>query len=84
VNVRVGPYLVDFFWPEQRLVVETDGWVVHGRRAAFESDRMRDATLQARGFAVLRFTWRHVISECTRVVVAIAQVLALRSHSANR
>jgi very-short-patch-repair endonuclease len=84
VNVRVGNYLVDFFWPEQRLILETDGWAVHRRRTAFESDRMRDATLQARGFAVLRFTWRQVMNESPRVLVTIGQVLALRSHSTGR
>jgi very-short-patch-repair endonuclease len=81
VNVRVGPYLVDFLWSEQRLVVETDGWGAHGHRGAFERDRMRDAMLEARGYAVMRFTWRQVKNESSRVVVAIAQVLALRSHS---
>jgi very-short-patch-repair endonuclease len=81
VNVRVGPYLVDFLWSGPRVVVETDGWAAHGHRGAFERDRMRDATLQARGYAVLRFTWRQVRNEPVRVAVAIAQVLALRSHS---
>jgi very-short-patch-repair endonuclease len=84
VNVHVDRYLVDFFWPDQRLIVETDGWAAHRRRSAFESDRMRDATLQARGFAVLRFTWRQVMHDSARVLVTIAQVLALRSHSAMR
>ncbi|HKH16310.1 MAG TPA: type IV toxin-antitoxin system AbiEi family antitoxin domain-containing protein [Solirubrobacteraceae bacterium] len=78
-NVRIGPYLLDFLWREQRLVVETDGWAAHGHRGAFERDRMRDATLQARGYAVLRFMWRQVKYDTVRVVVAIAQVLALRS-----
>ena len=34
VNVRVGPYLVDFLFREQRLAVETDGWqaIVADRR----------------------------------------------------
>ena len=82
VNVRMGPYLVDFLWSAERLVVETDGWKAHGHRGAFERDRMRDAMLGARGFAVLRFTWRQVKNETARVTVAIAQVLALRSQSA--
>ncbi len=42
----------------QRLIVETDSWRAHGHRAAFESDRARDAALQAAGLRVVRFTWR--------------------------
>jgi very-short-patch-repair endonuclease len=78
VNQRVLGHEVDFHWPEQRLVVETDGWRVHGRRRAFEDDRARDARLHAAGWIVLRFTWRQVIRETLLVTVRIAQVLALR------
>ena len=58
VNVRIGPYEVDFLWRSQRVIVETDGFRHHGNRLAFESDRARDAQLQARGYTVLRFTYR--------------------------
>ena len=47
---------VDFFWPEQRLIVETDGRGTHLTPAAFERDRARDARLLALGYRVLRFT----------------------------
>jgi very-short-patch-repair endonuclease len=60
VNARVGPYEVDFLWRDQRVIVETDSWRHHGDRAAFETDRARDAHLQSRGFRVLRFTWRQI------------------------
>jgi hypothetical protein len=30
VNVRIGPYEVDFRWRDQRLIVETDGYATHG------------------------------------------------------
>ncbi len=49
---------VDFFWPKQRLVVETDSWRAHGHRAAYENDRAKDAALTAIGLRVVRFTWR--------------------------
>jgi hypothetical protein len=47
----------DFHWPAQRLIVETDGFDSHGTRAAFESDRAKDADLTAAGYRVVRFTW---------------------------
>jgi predicted transcriptional regulator of viral defense system len=48
----------DFHWPSHRLIVETDGWESHKTRAAFESDRAKDAALTAAGYRVVRFTWR--------------------------
>jgi very-short-patch-repair endonuclease len=49
---------VDFHWPQQGLIVETDSWSAHGSRAAYERDRARDAALRAMGMRVVRFTWR--------------------------
>ena len=51
---------VDLYWPAHRLIVELDGYETHGTRRAFESDRRRDAALQAAGYRVLRFTHRDV------------------------
>jgi very-short-patch-repair endonuclease len=48
----------DPYWPAHRLIVETDGWESHRTRAAFESDRAKDAALTASGYRVVRFTWR--------------------------
>jgi very-short-patch-repair endonuclease len=73
-QVIIGPYTVDFLWPERRLVVEVDGWETHGTRSAFEDDRARDADLKVRGFDVVRFTWRQV-TETPAVVVATLRAL---------
>ena len=81
VNARVGPYEADAAWPAERVIVEVDGWAAHGHRGAFERDRARDADLQARGYVVLRFTWRQVVDEPLLVTARIAQVLALRTTS---
>ncbi len=56
VNQRVHGYLVDFYWPEHRLVVETDSWTYHRGSVAFEDDRARDLALRARGIEVRRYT----------------------------
>jgi very-short-patch-repair endonuclease len=75
VNARVGRYEVDFLWRDRHLIVETDGFAYHGSRAVFESDRLRDADLQSRGFRVLRFTYRQV-KDRTPVVAALRPLLA--------
>jgi very-short-patch-repair endonuclease len=36
-NVRLHGHEVDRYWPDQRLVVEFDGWSTHSSRTAFES-----------------------------------------------
>jgi very-short-patch-repair endonuclease len=48
VNVVAEGFEIDFSWPEQRLIVETEGHRHHGTRAAFERDRERDALLSGR------------------------------------
>jgi very-short-patch-repair endonuclease len=76
-NVPLGPYVVDFLWPDHRLVVEVDGFAFHSSRAAFERDRARDADLQARGYRVIRITWRQLQREPHAVVARLAAALAL-------
>jgi very-short-patch-repair endonuclease len=75
VNSVVGPYTVDFVWPAQRLVVETDGWVAHRGRQAFEDDRERDLYLRSVGYEVLRLSWRQVVEEPDRVVALLLRFL---------
>ncbi len=79
VNHTVGPYEIDFAWPDQRVLVEVDGWRTHGHRLAFERDRARDAELAAMGYVVLRFTWRQVRDNPLLVAARIAQALAHRT-----
>ena len=79
VNTRVLGIEVDFFWPAQRLIVETDGRETHLTVHAFEEDRRRDAALQAAGFRVVRFTWRRVLSEPGAVAATLESLLTLES-----
>ncbi len=75
INARLGHFEVDFLWPAQRLIVEVDGFRFHSSRGAFERDRARDAELVARGYRVVRVTWRQIVHEPYAVVGRIAQVL---------
>ncbi len=76
VNHRVGRFKPDFVWRPQRLIVETDGWRAHGTRAAFERDRVRDASLTASGWRVVRITWRRLRNEPAVVAAQLALLLA--------
>jgi very-short-patch-repair endonuclease len=78
LNVRVGPFIVDFLWPAERLVVEVDGWESHRTRSAFEADRARDTRLKLMGYEVLRFTWRRVTQQPAQVASGLRTVLGSR------
>jgi predicted transcriptional regulator of viral defense system len=75
VNSRVEGFEVDFCWPDERLIVETDGRQ-HATLAAFGRDRAKDALLTARGWRVMRFTKRQLRRNPDEVA---ALVLSARS-----
>ena len=59
VSVRrqknIGNYIVDFFVPSHRIVIELDG-SQHGKPENKEDDRKRDADMRQLGIRVLRYT----------------------------
>jgi Protein of unknown function (DUF559) len=75
VNLFVAGFEVDVIWAEQRLVVELDGYAFHGNRAAFERDRVRDASLQLAGYRVLRVTHRRLEWEPAAVAAMVRSSL---------
>jgi very-short-patch-repair endonuclease len=77
-NVLVAGLTVDVYWPEWKLVVELDGEPYHRPPSAFETDRVRDATLQKIDIRVLRVTGKRMDSEPGAV---LADILALRRIS---
>jgi very-short-patch-repair endonuclease len=81
-NTMLHGHLVDFLWPDQRLIVEVDGYGTHGNRQAFESDRRRDQIHIAAGYVVVRITWSQLQDEPVAVAVRIAQALARRAKAA--
>lgn len=62
--IRVGEeiFVVDFAWPEARLVVETDGDAFHSSPRRRAADKRRDRRLRAIGWSVIRVAWEHLQS----------------------
>ena len=54
---------VDFFYPEQGLVIEVDGYSSHGNRQAWQHDLQRQNDLVIAGLKVLRYSWWDVCNE---------------------
>jgi very-short-patch-repair endonuclease len=82
VNACIEGKEVDFLFPEQRLVVETDSWRYHKTRRAFENDRARDAVLARAGYRTLRFTDTHIEHDPAGVAATIAAALAPSARAA--
>jgi very-short-patch-repair endonuclease len=79
VNVRVHGRLVDFYWPEQRLAVETDSWDYHRGSVSFEEDHDRDLELRARGFTTRRYTGDQLEAAPQAVAANLREALGLAS-----
>ena len=66
----IGPYVVDFYLPEIRLVIEVDG-SQHLVDAGMEADARRTAYLESLGLKVIRFDNRQVLLETHTVLEVI-------------
>lgn len=74
-----GKGRVDFWYPDERVIVELDGRRFHLRIAAFEADRRRDLLALAEGIETVRITHRQLATEANVVMTALAAVLAGRT-----
>jgi very-short-patch-repair endonuclease len=66
----IGNYILDFYCPEEKLIVELDGQV-HDNFVNQEYDRKRAEFLESLGFKVLRFENHLVFEQLDMVLEAI-------------
>ena len=71
----IGRYIVDFYCPARRLVIELDG-DSHYTQEGMAYDQVRDAYMMSIGIQVLRFTNQQVMQEMDAVVEMIGDELA--------
>jgi len=79
VNHRVHGHRIDFYWPEQRLAVETDSWEYHRGSVAFEDDHARDLELRAHGITTRRYTGDQLEAAPEAVVADLGEALGADS-----
>ena len=72
----IGDYIVDFFCPRAKLVIEVDGGQ-HSSNEIVEDDRIRDEYMSSLGLRVLRFTNIEVLKRVEGVVESIEQEIPL-------
>lgn len=68
----IGPYVVDFFCPQRKLVIELDG---HSHDTTAPADLEREKYLQQQGLRVIRFGNDEVIRDVDRVAEAVCGAL---------
>lgn len=76
VGLPFGTVRLDAAIPDLRIAVELDGAAFHGSAEARERDLRRDAALAARGWVVLRFSYRRLRREpeaCRREILAVCR-----------
>ncbi|MFL5826215.1 MAG: type IV toxin-antitoxin system AbiEi family antitoxin domain-containing protein [Thermoleophilaceae bacterium] len=76
VNANVEGLEVDFYWPEQQVVLEVDGFEYHRTRHAFETDHQRTAILEDAGLILRRATWWQLTEEPLVLTARLARALA--------
>lgn len=71
--------VVDFAYPNVKLVIEADSFEWHSGRKEFVHDRIRGNRLVAMGYRVLRVTWTQLINDPDGVIAAIRAGFAAAS-----
>lgn len=70
----VNGYEVDFYWPELKLVVETDGWTYHRTPAKQASDNARSHKHFRAGLLPIRFSHWEIAHDPAAVRDTLAEV----------
>jgi very-short-patch-repair endonuclease len=76
VALPFGTVHLDAAIPELLVDVEMDGMAFHDSPQARERDRRRDVALSARGWVVLRFSYRRLTQDpagCRREILAVCR-----------
>jgi very-short-patch-repair endonuclease len=66
----IGNYIVDFYCPKARLIIELDGGQ-HYTSEGIEANKIRDEYMKRQGLKVLRFSDRDVFANLSLVIEKI-------------
>ena len=76
----IGDYIVDFYAPKAKLIIEVDG-SQHMQGRQIEKDKLRNRYLATVGLKVLRFNNREVLEETDAVAEAIYRTVEKHLNS---
>lgn len=70
----IGGYILDFYCPEYKLIIELDGGV-HNKVEAREYDKIRDTYFRELGYRTIRFLNSEVENKIEKVLIKIRNYL---------
>jgi very-short-patch-repair endonuclease len=70
-QVRIDRWRVDFWFPDARVAVETDGARFHASAAKRARDAEKDAALTALGVTIVRVRWANVTQRAAEVAATL-------------
>jgi very-short-patch-repair endonuclease len=76
----IGPYIVDFYCPEQSLVIEVDG-ESHADADQIVKDKQREAYMQSLGLRVIRYINDDIMKNLGGVLEDLAERISSRLTS---
>lgn len=80
-QVRLGRWPVDFYFPDERVAVETDGRRYHASAAKRRRDARKDRDIEALGVLLLRLMWADVADRPSDVASVLNATLHTRRVS---
>jgi hypothetical protein len=79
INVWLNGREVDALFPNERVIVECDGYDFHSDRHSFESDRRNDVIALTSGYVTVRITWEQLLNEPAALAAHLRRILAQRA-----
>ena len=71
-QISIGPYVVDIYCPEEKLIVELDG-EIHFNEEAIKYDKERTVFLESLGLRVIRFENNEVLKNTEYVLTKVKE-----------
>jgi very-short-patch-repair endonuclease len=81
INTHLLGFEIDVLFPDERVIVELDGWDFHSDRRSFERDRDRDPELLVVGYVTVRTTWERLTQRGAYEAARLHKILRDRRPS---
>jgi hypothetical protein len=81
-DVIVNGREADAYFPNEKLIVELDGWDFHQSKASFEDDRERDVDNLVIGVETVRIAWERLTEQSEKEARRLDAILARRRQEA--
>lgn len=85
-EVWIGRYRVDFLIPDQRIIIELEGYAYHQGKDKRTQDARRERELELKGYRVITFTGTEIyrdVEACVEQTLQFAQAVSVRPSAAS-